>query len=344
MQLALKQLDAHLKQKLAPVYLISGDVPFLIQEARDKICASAKQAGYEDRELLSIEPNFNWERFNHTALHLNLFSYKTIIDLRHPTAKFDAQATKALTHYLDRLPPEKLLIISTNKLTRAQQQTRWHKAISKVGVTIPIWPIPPKELLQWIQMRFKSMGMNADPNSIQLLANLTEGNLLATQQAIEKLKLLYPDTNITVSELAQAICNNARYTVFDLTNYALQGHHQQVLCVMNGLRDTGVEPTFILWALCHEIRGLIQLSEQLQQGVPTSQLLNTQWSSRKPLLKAALSRFNLRQLTTLLQMAVQIDHKIKGIIPGHYWDDLTDLSLSLAGINLIHLRSANAEA
>ena len=43
------QLPQLLKKSLAPVYLISGDEPLLVQESCDQVRAAARAAGFHDR-------------------------------------------------------------------------------------------------------------------------------------------------------------------------------------------------------------------------------------------------------------------------------------------------------
>ena len=84
-----KQLSASLKKNSHPLYIISGDEPLLIQEARDEIIASKKQRGFELRELVTIESNFNWESLYYATEASSLFAEKKILDIRNPQTKFD---------------------------------------------------------------------------------------------------------------------------------------------------------------------------------------------------------------------------------------------------------------
>lgn len=328
----INQLDTALKKNLASVYLITGDVPLLIQETRDKIRNAAKQAGFTHHELLQVEPGFDWETLNHLSQNRSLFSDKSIIDLRLP--KLDERASKTIQQYLTSPPEDLCLIISTIKLTSAQQKTKLYKAISNAGEVISIWPISPRDLPQWIRMRLTTVNMKADNESIQLLAEFTEGHLLATQQAIEKLQLLYPEQAIGVKEMADVINDNARFNVFDLSNATLLGNPERVVRIINNLRFEGVEPTLILWALTRECRHLVHMLRQYEKGIPLTQILQKEWQNRKPLLKAAITRLNYQDLLHLLQQASKIDQVIKGYQTGECWRALTTFALAISGITL----------
>src|SRR3990167_4122 len=148
MQLPLKQLE-QIKPPLLPVYLIQGNVPLLVEEARDTLRQLALTQGFHQRELFIVETGFDWNIVMQSMTHFNLFSEKTFLEIRNPTGKFDDAATKILLHYLENAPPDKLLLIMTEKLTAAQQKTKWFKAVDNVGAIITIWPVSLHELPRW---------------------------------------------------------------------------------------------------------------------------------------------------------------------------------------------------
>lgn len=316
-------------KSLKPVYLISGDVPLLLQEARDNIRKLAKNNEYLQREIINIEPGFDWEIIQHHLQNRNLFSEKSIIDIR--LDKWEERASKIVLTYLENPATDIILILSTPKLTSAQKKTKWYKAIATKGEAITIWPITPYELPQWIRQRLNAAKLNADHESIQLLAEWTEGNLLATQQAIEKLQLLYRDETINRKMLENVLNDNARFTIFDLSNAALNGNPYRVSRILTHLRLEGIEPTLILWTLAREIRNLIQLLFQKEHGTPISQLLEKEWQSRKALVKSALERQSYNNLLICLKKASRIDGIIKGRIIGNQWNALESLALLMAG-------------
>jgi DNA polymerase-3 subunit delta len=331
MQLPLQKLPSHLStHALKPVYLISGDTPLLIQEARDAIRKASITAGFQQRELFHIETGFNWDQFTVSTQNLNLFSDKTLLECRNSKGKFDTTGTKILLRYFENPPPDKLLVIITDKLTATQKKTKWVKAVEKVGASITVYPISKHELPNWISQRIKQAGLKADTDSIRLLAELTEGNLLATQQAIEKLRLLYADkSNITINDVASVASNNARFNVFDFGNTILAGHQRDALRCLSGLKYSGTEATLVLWSISREIRELLKMKFDIERGIPLQEVTRTQWDSRKQLIKTALQRLPYPLLCNCLQKAESIDHMIKGLKPGSPWNALESLSISM---------------
>lgn len=337
MQIPLKQLNSYLKSSLQPIYHLGSDETLLVQQARDLIIKKAYQQGFKQRNFFSIEPGFDWQSFQSSTANLSLFSEKIIIDLRNTSASFNDKATKTLLNYFESPPEDHILIISTPKLTGAQKKSKWYKSLDKNGASITIWPISFKELPQWIATQLKKYKINANQESIQLLAEYTEGNLLATQQAIEKLAILHPESTIGINEMMSSLSDQNSFNVFDLAQYALEGDKQHIIRIMRHFEATRTEPTLILWALTREIRSLLGMHYQHQQGQSFQQILAKQWSSRKPLIQAALRRTNIAMLSPLIEQAHQIDKIIKGAATGNVWQQLTHLSLAIGGNKLISI-------
>ena len=80
-----EQLGAALTKQLAPIYLVSGDEPLVIQEVCDQIRAAARKQGFSERELYHCDTSFDWGQVLTAANSLSLFAEKKIIELRLPT-------------------------------------------------------------------------------------------------------------------------------------------------------------------------------------------------------------------------------------------------------------------
>jgi DNA polymerase-3 subunit delta len=330
MQITAPELKQHTK-KLAQVYLITGDENLLVRNAQEHIRARAEELGFSTKQSLYVESGFHWKTL-HNALHnQNLFSEKTLIELHHPQAKFDDEAKSILLHYLSKPNPDTMLIILCEKLTAAQKKAAWFQAIDKAGVIISIWPISPRDFPRWIHEKFQEKKLKATPEAIHLLAKLTEGHLLATAQVIEKLSLLYDHVTISEKEIMSASGDSARFSIFDLTQYALAGDATRVARIIQGLEQEDAEPTLVLWSLTKEIRLLCEYSAKIERGESPQNVLRREWANRKPLFQQTLRRYKEADFLKLLHRASQVDFMIKGIAEGNVWNALMDLSVNLAG-------------
>jgi len=327
------QLTGALKRQLAPVYLVSGDEPLLVQEACDAIRQAARANGFTERERYHVEKSFDWNSLLTEANSLSLFAERKILELRIDNGKPGTEGGKALSTYVERPSEDNLLLIVTPKLDGTAQRSKWFKALEKVGVFVQVWPITGPQLPRWIEQRISQAGLHADPQAIDMLCSRIEGNLLAASQEIEKLKLLAPEGRVTSEVIASAVADSARYDVFDLTDKALNGNARAAVKTLQGLRGEGTDATVVLWALAREVRTLANLAQAQQQGQSFDWACKNAgvWDKRKPIMQVALRRLRLAQLQMLLRKANGIDKAIKGLRNASPWDELLDLTLNISG-------------
>lgn len=336
MKLRLEQLDSHLKKPLAPIYLVHGEEPLQAGEAADAIRAAARAQGFEDRELFHVEAGFDWGQLASAADSMSLFGGRRILELRLPTGKPGDAGAKALSAYAARPPHDTVLLVLSGKLDSAQQRSKWYRALEEAGVAVPVWPVDAARLPRWLEARMQARGMQPDPAAVALLAERVEGNLLAADQEIEKLRLLHGSGLVDAAAVAAAVSDSARFDVFALVDAALQGDAERTARILQGLREEGQEPVLILWALARELRQGLAIAEAVARGTPVDAAMTRQrvWDKRKDLVRGALKRHRLPAWQALLRRAGTVDRVIKGAQPGRPWDELLQLSLGLAGVRL----------
>lgn len=335
MRLYPEKLASHLQQQLLPVYLVSGDETLLVQECCDQIRQRAREQGCNEREIIDGDvAGFNWQDILHSAASMSLFADRKLVELRLSSGKPGAQGSSALCEYLDVSSGEDVLLIVSGKIDKQSTNSKWYKALDKAGATIQLWPVDAKNLPRWLQQRVSGAGMSIDSDALQLLCDRVEGNLLAAVQEVEKLKLLATDSRITTKTVIDAVSDNARYNVFEMTDNALKGDASTSLRMLHGLRAEGAEPPAVLWALAREIRTLYEAKLDCDRGRSAQQALSSLrvWQNRMSIMQAALARHDTNSLSLLLEQASQVDGSIKGFAGGKPWDNLERL---VTGLNRV---------
>ena len=333
MRLRPEQLQQHLQQQLLPLYLVTGDEDLLVQEACDAIRAGCRDQGCNEREVLLVEGNkFDWNSLLATSSEMSLFAERKLIELRISSGKPGTDGSKALLKYLENPSPDNILLIVAGKIDKQSTNTKWFKALDKAGAIVQVWAITSRDLPHWLRQRLGQMGLQIDPDALQLLCDRVEGNLLAAVQEIEKLRLLTAGDRVSSDHIRDTVANNARYNLFSLVDHALLGETATAFKMLHGLRAEGTESAVVLWALSRELRLLYLCQYDIGKGQAQNRVLQAQrvWDKRKPIVGAALARHSLENLSELLQQATLTDHCIKGLADGQPWDRLSQLLLNLA--------------
>lgn len=325
-RLNLDQLPAALARGIAPGYLVSGEEPLLVGEAADAIRAAARAAGYADRSVFFIDRGFDWDELRGATQSLSLFAERRVIELRLPSGKPEKGA-QLLSALVLNPPPDVLTLVVTEKLDKKAGEAPWVEAFTQHGVWVPIRPVGTAALPAWLAARAKRAGVEIEAGALQLIAERVEGNLLAAQQELEKLRLLGNGAAITRRLVEASVGDSARYDVFQLADAASAGDAPRALHILLGLKSEGVEPTLVLWALVRELRGLWQANERIR-------LRSTQrggWNQSSTPSPAAIARLRELPLASLLSEASLVDRIVKGNLQGDAWMGLTSLTAALAG-------------
>ncbi|MEF8722136.1 DNA polymerase III subunit delta [Candidatus Accumulibacter phosphatis] len=332
MQLKGEHLAAQLQRELKPVYLVYGDEPLLVIEAAGAIRAAARQAGFDEREVLVAGSAFNWNDLYHAAGSMSLFGGRKLIDLRLPTGKPGRDGGAALQAYCARPSPDALLLVTMTGADWREEKAAWVGAVAAAGAVVKLIPPGLAELPAWLAARLARQQQSADAAGLRFIAERVEGNLLAAHQEILKLEILYPSGALRLEQIREAVLNVARYDLDGLREAMLAGDVLRLTRTIDGLQQEGEAPPLVLWALTEEVRALAQINAGLEARQPLPELLKEArvWGARQGQIRKALQRVNGGRARAALAQAARIDRIIKGLTSGDVWDEFLRLGLNIA--------------
>jgi len=260
-----------------------------------------------------------------------LFAPKRVLDLRIPTGKPGKEGSEALQSLAASLPADTVTVITLPGVDRQSQSSKWFQALDQSGLVVQAAVIKRERLGQWIASRLSQQGQTADAQTIELLIDRVEGNLMAAYQEVQKLALLFGAGPLRFEEVKQAVVDVARFNVFDIGAALLRGDRAHFVRILDGLQAEGAAAPLVLWAIAEEARTLAKVQAATARGQPLAQVLREArvWGARQDLMPAAIRRLSQSQLIAALRRAADIDRMIKGLASGDVWDALLQLGLEL---------------
>lgn len=333
MKLRWDQLGRHAKEPLAAIYVLHGDEILLQQEAADLLRRAARAQNFTEREVHHAERGMDWNELQASVNNLSLFGDRKIVEVRF-SGKPDTTAANTLEKYAANPAPDTLLLLILPKLDGTAQKAKWFVACDNAGVSLQLPVIDAQTLPDWLSSRLQQAGLRTeDAEAFTLLRERVEGNLLAAQQEIEKLRLLADNGVLTTDIIRNAVGDCARYNVYDLADCALSGDAERAARMLAGLRAEGQAESVVLWAIGKDARTLASLREGVDGGQPFNSLLqqNGIWQKRQPLFQKAVQRTSPRLARLLVSEVLAADQAIKGQSMEQAWDVLLRLTLALAG-------------
>ena len=323
-------LQANLQQNTSvPIYLLTGQEPYLLNDAAYQIKKARRQLGETDEQVLHLNQTSDWAKLIEESNSYSLFAEQVLLDVRYEKKTIDLTGKNALKHYLTNSNPRCLIILRAPNVSA--KQLSWLTSHQKAMV-VQIYPFTDTSLKNWIATQLNQNKIRYSSNIPNLIHQFTRGNMLACAQAIEVLKLTYsPNEILSEQEVLAQLNDQCNYQLYELSDACLNANvdralHQLRLCVHNR-----TEPTLVLWILTQEVRLLLQLTLNMRHSVKFSEACSKLqiWAKRAPLYQKAISRQNLTSLYQLLEQCKHLDELIKSNHSHMIWQNLESLALAL---------------
>ena len=303
MQINMHNLSGQLQQTLPPCILLFGDEPLQSAQAVDAIRTAARAQGFAERHTYTADKEFSWDTLIEASQTMSLFSDKQLIECHLPTGKPGKVGGQVLVELMANPSPDVVLVIIGPRASRDIQNTKWFKTLNQAGWFVPFYAVSGGQLTQWVAQQLRDAGLAFASDVPAFLANSCEGNMLAGYQEIQKLKLLYPTTALTLELCRDAVTEQSRYNMFQLTDKVIQGNAQGAIKLLYRLESEGVEPNAIIWQLIKEWQILYRIKHS--SGAINWRALGVWGQGEKAYLQAAhrLSQSQLLDAQTQLEKA-----------------------------------------
>ncbi|MCH7343482.1 DNA polymerase III subunit delta [Pelomonas sp. CA6] len=341
MQLKPEALAGHLAKGLKAFYTVHGDEALLAQEAADAVRAAARQAGFSERHVFTVSgAYFDWAPVLAAAQAMSLFAERQLIEIRIPGGKPGKEGSEALQRYCEAAPQDVLTLVTLPRLDKTQLGSAWFSALDGAGISVRVDPVERRELPTWIARRLAQQGQPVaggpdGQRALEFFADRVEGNLLAAHQELQKLALLHPPGELSLTQIEEAVLDVARFDVFKLSEAVLSGQAGRVMRMLDGLQAEGEAAVLVHWTLAEDIRALKRARDAMAAGKPLPIALREArvWGPKERLFERVLPALAEPQLLELLHAAQVCDGIVKGLRhpewPANPWDALNRLALML---------------
>ncbi len=314
---------------LTPMLLLHGEEPFYRLKVTDAVRALARQQGYE-RMQFQVDAQTDWAALLEQTRAGSLFSSGYLIELEMPKGTPGREGSAFFRDWAASPPKETVLFLMTDRLEQRQLKSAWVQAFEQGGCAVLARAPQPQQLPQWCQQQAEQKGLRLDFEAAALLAERTEGNLLAADQALEILLLRYGKCDITVSHVLENVVDQAHYELFALSERILQGEAAEALHVFDRLLQEGVAVQLIIWILARDIRLFYQLSAFSEKASAFFKSARI-WQSRQKAYQYAAQRRGAEQWAYQLSALSRADQQSKGMAAGSAEMTLREVILAASG-------------
>lgn len=307
--------------KIVPIYLVFGQELFLVEEALGSIREFVFNFGFTQRKIIYIETNVDW-RFLTTLQTGSLFDAGQLLEIR-VLCKINKDGIDVIENIIRTRTPEatNIYLFVFFSLDKLVTNAAWLQSFIKVGLVVRVDNVSYEKLGSWISDRLAKQDQylindESGSRALKCFVENVEGNLLAAHQEILKLSLLYPKGQLTEENILEAIMPVARYDVFKFKQVLFINNLEKLIQILHCLRQEGVMPSFVLWAIAEELRCFEQILYSINQGESFLSVASRYrlWGKKMQAYKCMVKKVSIRNIALIMKFVFFIDCQIKGVL------------------------------
>ncbi|MCY4144685.1 MAG: DNA polymerase III subunit delta [Gammaproteobacteria bacterium] len=304
--------------QLAPLYYIAGTEILLVQESAQAIIEAANQAGFDEVVRTEVGSRKDWDGVLVDAASPSLFAEKRLFDVTMTTNTIDKESSATIKTYLRDPDPNAILLARGKTFTYQHRSLAWFKNLVANAVVVIAEPLSGPQFNRWLDARARAFRLNLSDEAIDELANLTDGNLLAAHQELEKLALVFLNSTEVIGIDSLTKLNWSTGNTFGLIDAATQGQAAMVGKILKAVIRDGTDPLSVVGLIALQLRRMHAFVLGEQARLPRR-------------LQAASRRIGRETLESLLIECSHVDSQRKGVLTGDPWQSIQALLLAMSG-------------
>ena len=177
-----------------------------------------------------------------------------------------------------------------------------------------------------------SYSLNVSSEALNLLEQLSQGNLIYANNALKKLQLIHENKTVDTKGLLSSLTDKSKYDGFNLIQSCFSGNLNQTKIIINSLKEENTDPILINGLLSWFFSPLLKL--KINKIPVTSDLLIKFriFGDSQNLIRFAIKNLTIKQIEASFNKICEIDQIAKGIKYGDAWSEIDKFISGIAFI------------
>ncbi len=304
------------------MYFFTGTEEFLVEESISSVLKRAKKERFSELERFEITQQESWAEVLLALDSHSLFSEKKILIAQLSRNVFGKNVLNELLKWVETNDESTILILRGANWDYRLRRAEWYKFMVKYATVVVSESLSIQMAMKWITRMASEAGIRLSRDTCEELAILTEGNLAAARQEIERLALSFMSENKTIEIDDMNRMNWSLCGAFDAINEATRGNTQRLMNQLEALKRSGIQPLMLVGAVASHLRQVHRMCR--------GETISTSYRREQDMNQLA-DRLGQRNVEDLLIECTHIDGEEKGLIRGDAWDAIESILLKIAG-------------
>ena len=311
-------------EKSQNIFFIYGSEVVLRNDSKDLIKEYLSQRGFNERRLITKEHFDQIEQIIFESSGGSLFGSKLIIDISHGQGRLPDRLEK-IFQIENIFNNQNIAIIINSHNEKLNSKTRLYKSMEKNALIVECKKLKSFEEKIWLKAKLEFISEKDRKNLIKNMSELNAGNLVALQNEINILKLIYKK-DMDISNLFYT--DSAEFAPFELEDALVNLNVKHALRITNSIKDCEAHyAPLLVWII-----GKIVTSSAIakQNTNPRLSLEKSGiWSNKIPGYMNFIKFHSLQKLISIQKNVYELDLTSKGLSKKNFWDDVDRMIVNL---------------
>ncbi|HEY4485563.1 MAG TPA: DNA polymerase III subunit delta [Nitrospiria bacterium] len=309
---------AHLKRgPIEPLYLLTGEEPFLIQSALDRLSEAAVPPSARDFNHTVLDGESAGADTVMTAVEsLPAFAERRLVILRNADQMPAAEANR-LAGYLKNPSPSTCFVCVAGSFDARRTFFQTLKSRARV---VDCRPLADAQVTEWLKAQARLLGRMLSEDAILFLKERLGRDLFSLQNELAKAAIGSGAPTLQLEDLRNVCGASADATVYDLLNALAARKMEPAIRIAGRLIEEGEVPLKILSTVSYRFRLIWKVKRAMQAGHSDAALIRMfglgQWYA--PSVIQAAKAYPEADLRFAFQRFIETDAGLKGgmVSPG----------------------------
>ena len=310
--------------KSTNIFFLYGPEVVLRNNSKDILKKYLNTIGFHEKRLITKE---HFDQIEQTIIESSsgsLFGSKLIIDIHHDQGRIPEQITRIFEiNNIDN--NENIAIIINSHNEKLNSSNKWVKKMDQLALIVECKKLKSFEEKIWLKNQLKFVDEDDKKSFIENIYEMNIGNLVAQQNEIDILKLIYKN-----GMKASGIFENdsAEFLPFDLEDEIIALNTSHALRIVNSIKESEAHyAPLLVWI----IGKIINNSTAAKQNSSAQSSLQKSgvWSNKMSSYINFIKIHSLQKLVSLQKNIYELDLTGKGLNKRNFWDDIDNLIIKM---------------